>query len=261
MRGLNAKSLLTARPAGKTAGLSALETKAGIPLHYQIKEALTLQISTGRWKPDQELPTEEELCRHYAVSRGTVRRSIADLVQQGLVHRKQGRGTFVSSPKLEGSILGSYRMYRDHGVPHDAGARVLRCDRVRASDEIRRLLQVESSAEVYELERIRFVQGVPISLQLSYLPAALCAGLEKEDLTHRHLYDVLRQNYGLSLVRAEEYVEPVLADAYVAEQLGITAGAPVFLVERHSYTFGDVIAEFRRANMRGDLYRYRIDLR
>jgi GntR family transcriptional regulator len=249
------------QPFDRIAGLSGLTNTAGIPLHYQIKEALTLQIQSGRWKPDQELPTEEELCRHYAVSRGTVRRAIADLVQQGLVHRKQGRGTYVSSPKLEGSILGSYKMYRDQGVPHDAGARVLRCERHLASEEIRRVLDLEPGAEVYELERLRFVRGVSVSLQLSHLPAELCPRLEMEDLVHRHLYDVLREKFDLPLVRAEEYVEPVLADAYVAGHLSIAPGAPVFLVERHSYTFSGRIAEFRRATMRGDVYRYRIDLR
>jgi len=245
----------------RTAGLSELRQSDGRSLHYQIKEALTLQISTGRWKPDQELPTEEALCRHYGVSRGTVRRAIADLVQQGLVYRKQGRGTYVSSPKLEGSILGSYKLYRANGVPHDAGAKVLRCERHPATDEICRIMQLKPHGEVYELERIRFVQSVPVTLQLSYLPASFCPDLELRDLTHRHLYDVLRQDYDLSLLRAEEYVEPVLAGDYVAERLGIAPGAPVFLVERHSYTFGDRVAEFRRASMRGDLYRYRIDLR
>jgi len=245
----------------RTAGLSELQLSDGRSLHYQIKEILTLQISTGRWKPDQEVPTEEELCRHYGVSRGTVRRAIADLVQRGLVYRKQGRGTFVSSPKLEGSILGSYKLYRDNGVPHDVGAKVLRCDLHRATDEVRRILQLKPRAQVFELERIRFVQDVPISLQLSYLPAEFCPGLQLSDLTHRHLYDVLRQDYDLSLIRAEEYVEPVLADDYVAKRLSIRPGAPIFLIERHSYTFGDRVAEFRRASMRGDLYRYRIDLR
>jgi GntR family transcriptional regulator, N-acetylglucosamine utilization regulator len=247
--------------SARTAGLSELRQSDGRALHYQIKEALTLQISAGHWKPDQELPTEEELCRHYGVSRGTVRRAIADLVQQGLVYRKQGRGTYVSSPKLEGSILGSYKLYRANGVPHDAGAKVLRCELHRANNEVRRILQLRPRSEVYELERIRFVQGVPVSLQLSYLPAQLCPGLHLQDLTHRHLYDVLRQDCGVSLLRAEEYVEPVLADEYVAERLGIAPGAPIFLVERHSYSFGDRVAEFRRASMRGDLYRYRIDLR
>jgi DNA-binding GntR family transcriptional regulator len=96
---------------------------------------------------------------------------------------------------------------------------------------------------------------------VSYLPARLCPDLESRDLTGAHFYDVLQREYGTIFLRAEEVVEPVLVDDYVAEQLGVSRGSPLFLVERHSYTFDDRVGEFRRAHVRGDLYRYRIDLR
>jgi DNA-binding GntR family transcriptional regulator len=83
-----------------------------VPLYHRIKEDLSLQIRSGSWRPGLEIPSEAELCRHYGVSRGTIRRAVADLVQQGLVCRRQGSGSFVSQPKLEGSVLGSYRQYR-----------------------------------------------------------------------------------------------------------------------------------------------------
>jgi GntR family transcriptional regulator len=232
-----------------------------VPLYHRIKEDLTLQIRSGIWRPGQEIPSELELCRHYRVSRGTIRQAIADLVQQGLVCRRQGSGSFVSQPKLEGSVLGSYRLYRKEGVPFDVFARVLRCERRATSGEVGRILGLAPDEEVYELERVRFVQDRPVSIQVSYLPARLCPGLESRDLAGAHLYDVLQREYGTIFLRAEEFVEPVLADEYVAGQLQVAAGSPLFLVERHSYLIDDRIGEFRRARVRGDLYRYRIDLR
>jgi GntR family transcriptional regulator len=144
-----------------------------------------------------------------------------------------------------------------------------------APPEIRRILGIAGDEAVYEVERVRFVQGRPVSLQVSYLPARLCPGLEQRDLAGSHLYDVLQREYGTVFLRAEEFVEPVLADDYVAQQLRVAVGSPLFLVERHSYTFGDRggddrgddrggdgrVGEFRRGHVRGDLYRYRIDLR
>ncbi len=246
-------------------GLVSIRSDDVAPLYHQIKEDLTLQIRSGRWGPEDELPSEAELCQHYQVSRGTVRRAIADLVQQGLVHRAQGRGTFVSRPKFEGSVLGQYRLFRDGGPPHDAGARVLRCERRQASPDIRRILNIGAHQEIFEIERVRSVQGTPISLQTSFVPASLCRGLDVSDLsgdlTDDHLYDILEKKWGVIFARAEEYLEPVLADDYVAGVLGIDVGSPLFLVERFCYTRQDTIGEYRRAFQRGDLYRHRIDLR
>ncbi len=246
-------------------GLVRLRPDDVLPLYHQIKEDLTLQIRSGRWGPEDELPSETELCQHYGVSRGTIRRAIADLVQQGLVHRARGKGTFVSRPKFEGSVLAQYRQFRDGGPPHDAGARVLRCERRRASTDIRRIMSIGAHEEVFEIERVRSVQGTPISLQVSFLPASLCHGLKVSDLsgdlTDDHLYDILEKRYGVLFVRAEEYLEPVLADDYVAGVLSIDVGSPLFLVERFCYTRQDTIGEYRRAFQRGDLYRHRIELR
>lgn len=231
------------------------------PLHHRIKEVFREQINSGVWKRDSLLPSEEAICRRYNVSRGTVRRAIEHLVQEGLVCRQQGRGTFVRRPTLQGSILASYSQYIVDGIRHDAGAVVLRCDRRVPAADIREILELDEHDEVYVLERVRFVGSDPLSLQTSYLPAAICPGLESKDLRNLHLYDVLRQEFDLWFLRAEEYVEPALASKRVAKILGIGVGAPIFSVERRSYTFGGKLGEFRRASMRGDRFKYRIDLR
>ena len=105
------------------------------------------------------------------------------------------------------------------------------------------------------------MNGTPISLQVSYLPSELCPGLEKVDLSKEALYAILEREYRVVFLRAEEFIEPVLADARVAKHLHIRRKSPVFLVERTSYMADDRVGEFRRGHMRGDLYRYRIDLR
>lgn len=247
--------------SGRLVELAPLKTDLLIPLHHQIKESLTLQIASGQWRPDDEVPSEADLCRHYGVSRGTIRRALADLENQGLVERRQGRGTFVARRKFEGSVLGSYTLYRSGTVPHDPESRVLSRGRRTAPPDIKRLLGLEGPAEVYEVERIQFMAGVPITLMRSLIPTDLCPGLETKDLSQEHFYRVLEREFGLALLRAEEYLEPVLADDYVAGHLQITAGAPIFQVERHSFTVGDRACEFRIAYMRGDRYRFRIDRR
>lgn len=242
-------------------GLAALEPEEVSPLYHQIKENITRQVVAGRWLSNHALPSETELCNHFGVSRGTLRRALGDLENQGLIIRRQGRGTFVAKPKFEGSVLGSYRNYRVGAVPHDAVSRLLGIARVKATPDLQRILQLGKREFVYEVRRIQFMEGVPVTLSTSFIPAAIAPGLDKLDIEHEFFYGLLEQRYGLSFLRAEEILEPVIADDVVARHLELPAGAPVFLVERHSFLVADKPGEFRQAYMRGDRYRYRIELR
>lgn len=238
-----------------------LEPEVVSPLYHQIKENITRQVVSGRWRSNHPLPSEQELCSHFGVSRGTLRRALGDLEHQGLVVRRQGRGTFVAKPKFEGSVLGSYRNYRVGAVPHDERSRLLGIDRIPASPDMQRLLKLGKRDRVYEVRRLQYMGGEPITLSTSFIPAALAPGLDKQDIEHEFFYDLLEQRYGLAFLGAEEFLEPVVADDVVARHLEVAVGAPVFLVERHSHLADDKPAEFRQAYMRGDRYRYRIQLR
>jgi GntR family transcriptional regulator len=242
-------------------GLAVLAPDVVSPLYHQIKETITRQIVSGRWRPGHELPSEADLCAHFGVSRGTLRRALDDLQNRGLIVRRQGRGTFVESPKFEGSVLGSYRNFTGGALPHDPVSRVLGIERKRATIDMQRLLQLDKRDYVYEVRRVQFMGGIPITLSTSFIPAALAPGLDKSDLEHELLYNLLEQRFGLVFLRAEEFLEPVIADDFVAQKLEVPEGTPVFLVERHSFVLDDKPGEFRQAYMRGDRYRYRIDLR
>jgi GntR family transcriptional regulator len=238
----------------------ALPTAGGAPLYHQLKQALTDQIVSGQWPPGTELPSEHELCRHFSVSRGTLRRALADLALHGLVRRQQGRGTFVAEAKFEGAVLASYAYYRSGAINHDRGSRVTKCVQRPAPADLRRLLDLPAGEGVYELERVQFMRGVPVTLASSYFPASLVPGLEAQDFSEAHLYAVLENTYGLVFLRAQDTIEPVLADEYVATQLAVIPGSPVFRIDRLSYGQGERVREVRRSFMRGDRYKFRIDL-
>jgi GntR family transcriptional regulator len=232
-----------------------------VPMHIQIHENLVLQLTSGKFGPGAELPAEAVLCVHYGVSRGTIRQALAELARDGLIERHPGRGSFLRRPKLEGNILGSYSQFLVEGPPLDRGARVLDCVVRKADPVLAKALGLGHDRSVVVLRRLRFAGGVPVTLQTSALPAALFPRLAKHNLTERHLVDVLRDEYGVTLVRAEEFIEPAICSAFDARQLGIKTGAPVFQIERRTFMPDGRIGEFRRAVMRGDVYRYRLDLR
>jgi GntR family transcriptional regulator len=256
-----AASAHEAAQAGTTDDLDPFQPQPAIALHHQIKEDLFLHLRSGRWAPGFELPTEESLCRHYGVSRGTLRRAIGDLVTDGYIERHRGRGSFVSRPKLESGVVSTYKRFRVVGPPLDPGGRVLACRRVRAVKDVASVLDLAPGASIWRLDRVRFTQAMPVSLQTSFIPADLCADLPRHDLVTRHLIDVLRDEYGVVLTSAVEYVEPTVADGYAAKALSIALRTPLFQIERITKSAGERVVEYRRALLRGDVYRYRIELR
>ena len=258
--GASSSSIQSSGPAAEL-DLDAFEARPAVALHHQIKEDLFLHLRSGRWTPGAELPTEEALCKHYGVSRGTVRRAIADLVTDGYVERHRGRGTYVSHPKLESGIVGSYSRFRVVGPPLDPGGRVLFCKRIRAAKDVAAMMQIEAGTPLWNLERVRFTQGKAVSVQTSFLPVAICPELSRQPLATEHLIDVLRDTYGVMLASAVEYIDPTVADGYSARLLGIKVRTPLFQIERTTCTVTGAVAEYRRAVLRGDVYRYRIELR
>lgn len=203
-----------ARPRVDAAGAAALA-----PLYHQIKEHITRHVVSGQWRSDHKLPSEPDLCAHFGVSHGTLSRVLGDLENQSLIVRRHGHGTFVAKPKFEGSVLGSYRNFRVGALPYDARSRLLQVVRLRATPDLQRLLQLGKRDSVYDVRRIQDMDGVAITLSTSYVPAALVPGLEKLDLEHEHFYGLLEQRYGLTFLRADEFIEPVLADELVARHL------------------------------------------
>ena len=105
------------------------------------------------------------------------------------------------------------------------------------------------------------MERVPVTIHTSVFPADLVDGLERIDLSQQTIYEILEQKFNLFFLRAEEILEPALADDYVARALTVAIGTPLFSVERHSFTQGDRMAEYRHSYMRGDRYKYRIEFR
>ena len=241
--------------------LRPFEPEPYMPLHHQVRNDLSEQLRSQRWRPGAALPGEFELCRHYGVSRGTIRHALQELRREGLIERHPGRGSFLRQPKLEGHIAGSYERFRIEGPPLDPGARILSFDRRRPSRDISERLSLRPEEFIFRLERIRFVKEVPVSIQTSYMPESLCPDLRPEELTERHLIDVLRERQGVEFTTADEYIEPAIADDYVAKHLSIETGMLVFRLERSTCLPDSRVGEFRRAIMRGDIFRYKIELR
>lgn len=233
----------------------------GIPLYHHLKEIFAEQIASGEWKVGENIPAEAQLCATYSVSRGPVRQAIELLVREGVLARKQGKGTWVRPQKLE-SGLGTFYSFTTLITAQGRAptARVLHFTQEAASPSVRRALALMVGATVHRFTRLRLADAEPLILETVYVPMARAPGLTQSQVEAKSLYAILQNDCGLLLIRARQSFEAVVADAFEAEMLAIAPGAPLLLLQNTTYTAGDVPAVFSKAVLRGDRLRYYADL-
>lgn len=223
-----------------------------IPLYHQLKEILREQISNRTYKPHQQIPSEPELQKIHGLSRATIRKAIDGLVREGLIYRLHGKGTFVSDPRDRQSITLDSFTENMRSVGFVPTTVVLESTLLTQIDaELAQKLGVEPSDQVVRLQRLRHLDGEPILLATSYLPAYLFPGLESEELTGS-LYKTLVEKYSVTPSWGEDFIEPVIIDGDDAKHLNTTAGSPALLVERHAYTVDNDLVEVCFSLIRGD---------
>lgn len=253
---------MPARPARTAQPRLQVDRDNPLPLHVQLKQALSDSIQRRVWKPGQQLPGEPELCRTFGVSRTTVRQAVSELARQGVVVREQGRGTYVAQPKLVGTaaqrLSGFHEDMTDLGRP--MVSRVLRQQVIAADERVAERLGLEPGDPVVEIERLRLVEGQPVVLTTTYLPQGLCPGLETADLRRRSLYEFLHTECRRTLARGWRTIEAVAADSLQARLLGTRKGAPLILLQSVSYLSNGRPIEYYFAYHRGDRSRLEVEL-
>jgi GntR family transcriptional regulator len=229
------------------------------PLYRQIKDLLVEGLERGEWKPGELIPSEIELAARFQVSQGTVRKAVDELAAENLLVRRQGKGTFVAThhePKAQFRFL---RVVPDEGEPVRPVSRFLECRRIRASSDVARQLEIKAGDAVVYLRRLLTFDGAPIVLDEIWLPGTLFKGLTAERLAEYKgpLYGLFETEFGTRMIRAEEQIRAVAADVDTASLLAIEPGAPLLLVERVSYTYGERPVEVRRGLSVTERHHYR----
>ncbi|MEM7117958.1 MAG: GntR family transcriptional regulator [Chloroflexota bacterium] len=208
-----------------------------IPKYYQLAETLRHQILSGKRAPGEQMATEAALCAEHRVSRGTVRQAVRLLVDEGLLWREQGRGTFVAEPRDRSQhfSLSSFadEMRRQSRQP---STRLLVNEVVVASDEVAARLGVGEKTAVFYIKRLRLADGQPVAVETRYLAQSLCPQLADEDLERQSLHWLFVQKYQIPLVRMEHVVELREVGEETAVLLQAAPDAQAFHVDRLTFT-------------------------
>lgn len=221
-----------------------------VPKYYAVKaQLLTLLGEVGE---GQSLPPERELATRFDVSRATVRQAISELVLEGRLAARQGRGTFVAPPKTIHPLrLGSYTE-AVAGLGRRPGRRLVTAETRPASVELARLLRLEADAEIVHLERVLSTDDEPTGLESTYLAASRFPELLTVFDARQSLYRCLRDDFGVVFDAADERIETVLAAPREAQLLGTNPAQPMLLLHRVSFDPDGVPIEVVRTLYRGD---------
>lgn len=238
---------------------SSVHALSDQPLYAQIKHALRERILDGTYPPHHQLPSESELMAAFNVSRITVRQALSDLQGDGLIFRIHGKGSFVSKPKAFqdlGRLQGFGEAMRQMG--YETYSRLVALRHVAPTPQVQEKLQVPKRTRVTELQRVRFLNREPISLDITYVPHSIGLRLAKEDLAARDVFVILENDYGLALGHADLQIGSTLADERLALQLRIEEGAPVLVIERLTHAADGTPIDYEHLFYRGDAFQYKV---
>ncbi|MET0788295.1 MAG: GntR family transcriptional regulator [Cellulomonas sp.] len=237
-----------------------LERESAVPLYAQLEQILHARIASGEWAPGQRIPSENELNRMFGLSRMTVRGVLTKLVADGLLVRVPGKGTYVATPKIS-ALSPAYRGVREQleGLGYETSTRLVSLALETPSQGVRELLALGESDETYVIVRVRSVQGEPISLHRSYVPARLAPGLDGHDVVANQLCVVLEEHYGLPMRHVREDLEAVAVTTSDAKHLGMRRGEPALQLQDVIFDALSRPFEYSSIVFRGDRMRLRFD--
>jgi len=234
-----------------------LEGYSALPLYMQLMHAIKAAITEGRLRPGDVLPSERALVEMLAIARGTARKALQQLLEEGVLIRNQGSGTFVA-PQVRQSLplLESFSEMANASGGEAQSELVGYLRRASTSGE-RLVLQLDDDKrDVVELTRLRKINGIAVSLQTAILPAHLLSNIaELNESLYLHL-----EKKGSPVLRASQRFSAVATDSKLAHYLNIREQTPLLLVVRTGFTRRDQPVEYTHTWCLNDYYDFTLEL-
>ena len=245
-----------------------IEHNGPTPLYQQVRQLIRRHIEEGQWQVDQCIPSERELCEQYGISRTTVRQAINEAVNEGLLYRIQGKGTFVARPKISQplfQITGFTQTIRSRGLIPET--RLLEAGTSASDVTLARILGLSISDELGYFRLLGLGSGQPMAIYESYLPRWLGDHIRPE--VERRvaageafvINEIVARHSGWAYLQAEQTYEVGQADEGAAGLLQLPRKAPVFVITSVFFNPENRPVEYRRATYRGDKYQFHVTRR
>lgn len=235
--------------------------KEGIPRHTQISQWLSSEIDEGNFKPDDKLPSENELASKFGVSRVTVRRALQSLESASIIYRCQGLGSFVSENRAAHNLIKLTDFNEDMSNAGLIPSSIVRkFQTVAVPSWLAEQLQIEESSKVLQIDRLRLGDDVPIAFDTTWLPVRYGQLLNEKDLSESTIYDILEKRYDIPILKGSYRMSAVIADKDLSNELNVEIRSPLFLIDRLTFTIGGKPLYYQKRYYRNDKVIYEMTL-
>lgn len=237
---------------------SVVSNTFGAPLYKKVKHKLIEAIRHGEWKPGDVVPSEKKLCERFGVSMGTIRKTVDELSAEGFLIRQQGRGTFVATHNQDRYLFAFFHVVRQDGYKEFPKVELVEFGKLKADPYAAAMLRVEPGSRLFRFVNKLELSGAPVVIDEVLLPEKLFSGLTEKRLRERPatLYQLYQEDFSVTVVRTQERLRAVSADALKARLLGLKVGEPLLQVIRIAFSFKDQPVELRHSYVITHEYEY-----
>jgi GntR family transcriptional regulator len=231
-----------------------------LPRYMQVMNYYIPLIKTGKLKEGDKMPTEEEICELFSISRITVRRALEGLQQGGYIYKQQGKGSFVMTKKT-GFQLNHLKGFTEEmkALGKEPSSEILTFEIIPPSEKVAETLGIDTNQKIYRLERLRLADGVPIAIERVHLPFYRFPTLRTVNL-EESLYEILQYQFGCESYKGIEEIHAGLASEEEARMLQIVPGSAVLHINRTTYEREGMAYEYVESTYRGDQYQFTVTL-
>ncbi|PUU87061.1 MULTISPECIES: GntR family transcriptional regulator [Halanaerobium] len=235
-----------------------------LPLYIQLKNIIEEKIKEEDLNPGDIIPSEKELQQEFGVSRITVRQAIKELENEGLVKKKQGKGTFVSFPKLSHELPNLTSFTEDiEAKGLNPESKIISIEKT-IDAEVAKKLGTDSQTVFLNIKRLRLINEESVGVHDCYLDTNILNKKAVDEIkemdNESSLYDII-EDYGINISYADETLEGGISNSYISNLLGIKKEFPLLILERITCTDNDDPFEFVKMYYRADKYKYSIRLK
>jgi GntR family transcriptional regulator len=241
-----------------------MNKRSGIdqPLYNSVRSHILSKLRAGEWQPGSKIPTEPELAKLFAVSVGTVRKAVEDLVSEKVLIRRARIGTTVATHEQHNQFSTFFNFMARESGDMQIEPKLLSFKKVLADSHLAEILGVREGDPLISIDNLRIINGRPTMYDQIWLPQKKFLKLTQKGFENREgsIYSLYQSQFMMTIVRIHEQVEAIKAPDFVVQELNLKKIDPVLKISRYAYTYGDEIVEYRNRYVNSALSLYQNEI-
>lgn len=242
--------------------MKLVDKSSQVPLYTQLADIIKEMINNKELQEGHYLMSERDICKIQNISRMTVNKAIISLVNDGILERRQGKGTFVSYKKQNltyAKMQGFTEIAQNKKL--NVKNKILKFELKIPSNKVKEYLQLEDiDSLVFQIERIRFIDDEPTILEKIYIPEYMCPALSEDLVSNNSIYKLYREKYLHKTQIAKQVINPIILNKSQSKTLNVDSNTLALKIDRVVFTDKDEVLEYTSSLFITDKHQYEIIL-